>query len=246
MRALAVLRSLGPIDTRSIARDSLLRWLVLLTLPFGLLFRFGIPPITAELDQRLGFDLVPYYPLVMSTLGVLAAGFIGAVIGFLLLDQRDDQTLPALLVTPLSLGEYLRYRLAVPTVLSLLLTMLMFPLAGLTRVTVTQILLSSLCGAPLAALYTLFIGSFAANKVQGLALSKAVGVLGPPAIAAYFVPWPWQLPLAFVPHYWPLKVFWLCDEGAGNAAFAVAGLGIAYQGMLVWLLARRFARVVRR
>ena len=53
--------------------------------------------------------MVPYYTLVMSFVGVSATGIVGTVIGFVLLDQRDDQTLPALLVTPMSLGDDVRY-----------------------------------------------------------------------------------------------------------------------------------------
>ena len=47
----AVIRSLGPIDARSIARDSMLLWLVILTPGMGLLFRFAVPLITVWLDQ---------------------------------------------------------------------------------------------------------------------------------------------------------------------------------------------------
>ena len=44
--------------------------------------------------------------------------------------------------------------------------------------------------------------------------------------------------------YWPLKVFWLFDAGA-SSAWAYAVVGVAYQSLLLWLLARRFARVIR-
>ncbi len=245
MRTVEVIRALGPIDARNIARDSMLRWLVVLTPGMGLLFRFAVPLATEVLDRELGFDLLPYYPLVMSFIGVVAAGIVGTVIGFLLLDQRDDQTLPALLVTPLSLNDYLAYRLAVPMVVAVLMTMIMFPLAGLTDLTVAQVVTTSLCAAPLAPMYALFIGGFAANKVQGFALAKAIGILFIPVIAAWFVAPPWQDLLGIVPLYWPLKVFWLFDEGSASA-WAYALVGVAYQALVLWLLARRFARVVRR
>ena len=65
------------------------------------------------------------------------------------------------------------------------------------------------------------------------------------AIAAWFVPWPWQVLLGVVPLYWPLKVFWQFDAGA-TSAWAYALVGLAYQCLLLRLLAKRFARVVRR
>ena len=112
MRTAAAFRSLGAIDARNVARDAMLRWIAVFTPAFGLLFRFAVPPIGDALRRQFGFDLVAYYPLLMSFLPLIAAGMTGTVVGFLLLDQRDDQTLTALLVTPLSLRDYLRYRLS--------------------------------------------------------------------------------------------------------------------------------------
>lgn len=245
MNTLAAIRALGAIDLRNVARDPMLRWVMLLTPCFGLLFRYAVPPITAALDRNLGFELAPYYPLLMSFLPLLVAGMLGAVVGFLLLDQRDDQTLSALLVTPLSLADYLRYRMLVMLIVCLAFSWTV-PLAGLTETNWTQILVSSLVAAPLAPIYALFLASFASNKVQGFALAKALGVVIVPCILAYFVTGPWQLAFGIVPHFWPMKVFWLFDTGATGSALMHALLGLAWQGMLLMLLTRRFARVARR
>lgn len=246
MRTAAAFRSLGAIDARNVARDSMLRWIAVLTPAFGLLFRFAVPPMAATLERRLAFDLVPYYPLLMSFLPLVAAGMMGTVVGFLLLDQRDDQTLTALLVTPLSLGDYLRYRLSGVLVISALLGAVAVPLAGLTATTPLQVAVCAVVAAPLGPIYALFLGAFAANKVQGFALVKGVGVVFVPCVAAYFVTGPWQNAIGLVPHYWPLKVFWLFDRGAVGPALVHALAGLAWQGLLLTLLVRRFAHVVRR
>ena len=245
MRTIQVIRSLGPVDVRSVTRDSMLLWLVLLTPGMALGIRYAVPLVTDLLDVRLGFDLHPYYPLVMSFVGPIATGIVGTVIGFLLLDQRDDRTLSALLVTPLTLNDYVAYRLALPMLVCLPLTLIMFPLAGLTDLTVAQVVAVAICSAPLAPMYALFIGSFAANKVQGFALAKGIGVLSIPAVVAWFVSPPWQWLLGINPLYWPLKVFWAFD--AGDAwAWAYVVVGLAYQSALLWLLTRHFGRVMRR
>lgn len=246
MRAVAALRSLGAIDARNVARDSLLRWIAVLTPVFGLLFRFGVPPVAVALERRLGFDLVPYYPLLMSFLPLVAAGMMGTVVGFLLLDQRDDGTLTALLVTPLSLGDYLRYRLSGVIMVSAVFGAVMVPLAGLVDTTPMQVVVSAVVAALLAPIYALFLGTFAANKVQGFALVKGVGVVFVPCVVAYFVTGPWQNAFGVVPHYWPLKVYWLFDEGAVGRALVYALVGVAWQGALLMLLVRRFSHVVRR
>lgn len=246
MKALAAYRSLGAIDARNVARDSLLRWMVVLTPAFGLLFRFVTPPMAAALEEQFGFDLAQYYPLVMSFLPLAVAGMIGTVVGFLLLDQRDDQTMAALLVTPLSLGDYLRYRMIVLLVLCVALSCVTVPLAGLTETTPLQLVVTSIVAAPIAPIYALFLGTFAGNKVQGFALAKVIGIVIVPCVAAYFVIGPWQNAFGLVPHYWSMKVFWLFDAGAVAAAPVFAVIGLAWQAVLLVLLARRFSRIIRR
>jgi fluoroquinolone transport system permease protein len=245
MRTGLVWASLGGIDLRNVARDSMLRWMILLTPGLGLLVRAGLPPMGEVLHARLGFDLTPYHSLVISFLPLAAAGMIGAVVGFLLLDQRDDHTMSALLVTPLTLADYLRYRLGALVLASIALTCITIPLAGRETTTV-QLGVTAVVAAPLAPVYALFLGSFAANKVQGFALAKAIGLVLVPCIAAYFVDAPWQYAFGAIPHYWPLKVFWLFDEGRTGAGLVHAVVGLGWQSIVVALLARRFARVVRR
>ena len=240
------LRALGTIDAQSIARDSLLRWMVVLAPAIGLVFRFGAPRIDGMLERELGFDLTPYFPLLMSFLPLVAAGLAGTVAGFLLLDQRDDRTLTAILVTPLRLGGYLRYRLTAVILLSAALGAIMVPLAGLSDTTLLQLVVSAVVAAPLAPIYALFLGTFAANKVQGFALAKAIGVVFVPCVAAYFVTGPWQSAFGLLPHYWPLKVFWLFDEEATAAAMGHALLGLVWQGTVLAMLVRRFSRVLKR
>ena len=88
----AVLRTLALADARLLGRDPLLKWL--LGLPFGLalLFRVLIPRVQEALMAN-GFDIVPYFPLVMGGYLMTAPGIVGMVIGFLLLDERDARPL---------------------------------------------------------------------------------------------------------------------------------------------------------
>ena len=246
MKTGAAFRSLGAIDAHNVVRDSMLRWIALFTPAFGLLFRFGVPSVAEALRRQFNFDLVSYYPLLMSFLPLILAGMIGSVVGFLLLDQRDDQTLSALLVTPLSLGDYLRYRLSGLMLVSVVFGAVMVPLAGLTPTTPLQAVVTAVTAAPLAPIYALFLGTMAANKVQGFALAKAVGIVMVPCIVSYFVTGPWQKAFGLLPHYWPLKVFWLFNEGTTRAALVHALIGLAWQSVILMVLVRRFSHVAKR
>jgi fluoroquinolone transport system permease protein len=243
---LAAYRDLSAIDLRSVRRDPLLRWMMLLAPTLGLLLRFGMPQLTAASASRFDIDLTPYYSLVMSFLPIAVAGIYGTVAGFILLDQRDDQTLIALLVTPLSLTTHLRYRVAGLTIICMAISMLTLALAALTPMRWLQLIVASSSAALLAPLYALVLGCFADNKVQGFALVKALGIIVIPCVYAYFVPEPWQRLFALVPHYWPLKAYWLFDAQNNEAALLHALLGILWHSLLLLLLLRRFKQVLTR
>ncbi|MBE7555181.1 MAG: hypothetical protein HS126_29375 [Anaerolineales bacterium] len=243
MKTMRVLQALGPIDAKNISRDPLLRWLVFYPLLLAGLIRWGAPLLTIRLMVQFQFDLTPYYPLLMSFVLLMTPMLAGMVIGFLLLDQRDDQTLTALQVTPLTLNGYMVYRLSLPILLSLVVTLLIFPLAGLVEISLASLLLAALSAAPLAPFYALTLAAFAANKVQGFALTKALGVLLIPPLMAYFVPPPWQWVFGLVPLYWPVKIFWLLYADTPGYVFYVV-IGLLYQLLLLFLLLRRFNKTM--
>ena len=243
--AAAVIRGLGPIDLKSIARDSMLRWLVGMPIVLAFAFRWGVPVVNAWLGERYGFDLAPYYPLLTSFLVLMVPTLMGSVVGFLLLDQRDDRTLTALQVTPLTAQGYLAYRIAVPMAVSVPVMMASIGIADLAPMGVVPAFAAAVQAAPAAPLYALFVAAFAANKVQGFALLKAVGVLAWPPVFAWFATSPWQVAFGIVPLYWPLKLFWMLAAGEpGVGLYFLAGM--AYQGLLIALLARRFRTVIAR
>ena len=55
-----------------------------------------VPLVARLLDERWGFDLTEYYVVVMSFIAPIVPALVGTVIGFLLLDQRDDDSLTGL------------------------------------------------------------------------------------------------------------------------------------------------------
>ena len=243
--AIAVIRALGPIDAKSVARDSMLRWMIGMPIILALVFRWGVPAFGGWLGERYDFDLTPYYPLLSSFLVLMIPTLIGAVVGFLLLDQRDDRTLTALQVTPLTVQGYLAYRIAVPMTVSVPVMMASVAIANLVEMGGAAAFAAAVQAAPTAPLYALFVAAFAANKVQGFALLKGAGVLTWPPVFAWFIASPWQVAIGLDPLYWPLKLFWMLEAGAPRVAlYFLAGLG--YQGLLIALLLRRFKAVIAR
>ena len=239
-----VFRSLGPIDIRNVRRDSMTSWMIFIPIIMALILRWGVPPLNAHLIEQYNFDLVEYYPVLLAYFFVgLCPMVFGVVIGFLLLDEKDDNTLTALQVTPLPLNSYLLYRITIPIILTIGLMFVIFPLANLTPFSTRTILLSAIAAAPMAPMLALALASIAQNKVQGFALMKLIGIVLFVPILAYFAPAGWELAFGFVPTYWPMKVYWLLHAGVENV-WVHLFIAVAYQLFVVVLLAKRFYKIL--
>ncbi len=238
MSAMAVLRELTGAEWRSIRRDSMLRGMLILLFVLALFIRWLIPWIS----DRFDVDLVPYYPLITSSLVVfLAPVLVGYIVGMLLLDERDEGTLQAISVTPLPMWQYLAWKLVWPVATTTVLTVLMFPIVGLMAFH-WKYLTAIVVGAMWAPLLALMMACFARNKLQGFVLMRISNVLLMIPVLAWFFPRSGTL-LAIFPAYWPLNSLWLATEGKSDLVCFL--VGAMFHLALIALLYRKFQAVLR-
>lgn len=239
MKTLQHFRRLGALDAKLIGRDGLLGGMMLIPLGVALAIRFLFPTILARLGTAIGIDALRFYPLIASgVLLLITPAVCGIVVGFLLLDQRDERTLQALAVTPLSLGRYLAYRLVVPTLLGVPMTIAAFALGGLAQFAPGAVGLAALAATPITPLLALALVSLAENKVQGMALQKAFSVLLILPLGGLLAPTPWNWLFGLLPTTWPLWVLWAWWP----ASLAALAGGLMYQSLLIVLLYWQFVR----
>lgn len=247
-RFLLAWRALGPIDARSVRRDSLLAPMLLVPVLVWALIRFGLPPFAQWLEAQTGFDLHPAFPLLAGYAGLAMVPIIFAMIaGFLLLDERDAGTSQAIAVTPLPPHAYLAYRTGLPFLLSALSALLLIPATGMVSVPLWALMLTAMLGACGAPLYALALAGLANDKVQGMAVIKVMSAAQLLPVAAFFFPGAWHWVGAIVPSYWPLYALLAAagqDVGAGFLLHVVIGAGI-HLALLAWL-ASRLQRLLRR
>ena len=223
MRALRLAGRMALGDGLSVLRDPLLRWILALVPLFALLVRWIL--------------LLSGYATMV---GSLIPGFI---VGMMLLDERDDGTLAAVLVTPLPFSRYLALKLAVPTLAGTVLTVACLPLTGLDQWRWGYV--AATCAAALwAPVAALSFAGLAANKVQGILVFRLINVVVFIPLAAYGLSPPWEYAFGILPGYWALEAFWATARGDG-ILFPLA-VAVAYQSLVIHLLARRFHRVARR
>jgi fluoroquinolone transport system permease protein len=197
MRALTIARY----DLLNILRDPMLRLLLPAAPALALVVRLNMAALTAALASVV--DLTQHHAVITGILLVSNAINMGIIVGFAMLDERDEGILRAHAVTPLTLPGMLLHRAAMPTVMSLLLaTITAFILAPISPMSWPWLAAACVLASLTAPLIAFALASLARNKVEGLAVGKLLGlVLIAPMVAASSTS-PAMLLLGISPAYW--------------------------------------------
>ena len=234
-------RALGRSDLRGGYRDPLLVMLVLAPVIWTSGVALLTPHVTRMLAGRHAFDLVPYYPLILTGFLLLTSIIIaGGLAAFLVLDEVDAGTLTALRVTPLRLSTYFGYRASTVIAVTTVYVVGTLSFSGILARGVTAALIPIGLLAGLSAVVTLLIIlAMAGNKIQGLAAVRGIGMLvaGLPCLP-WFIDSGWNLAFGVLPPYWAAKAFWVASDHGTWWPYLVAGAG--YNIAVAWPLFRRF------
>jgi fluoroquinolone transport system permease protein len=236
-----VLAAFGRNDVRGTYRDPLLVMVVVAPVIWTTGVAVLTPRVTALLARRNAFDLVPYYPLILTAFLLLTSIIIsGALAAFLVLDEIDAGTLTALRVSPVPLSMFFAYRAVTVLVVTTVYVVATISFSGLLGPGLIPALVPIGLLAGVSAVVTLLlITATARNKIQGLAMVRALGMLiaGLPCLP-WFIDSDWNLAFGVLPPYWAAKAFWEASDHATWWPYLVAGLG--YNLAIAWPLFRRF------
>ena len=227
-------------DLKNIRREYMLIYIMLIPILLIAFLRLLLPPLTDWTISSFGFSLAQYYPLILSFFVVIEMPFMfGVLYGLLLLDEKDEHIFTVLRVTPVSLDYYLRYRFAVIVFFSMFFMSIGLPLTGvLSPMSIPAIFGIAFTGGLGGILLTLIMIGFANNKLEGLALMKAFGIMTLAPMGAFFIDSAWHLLLGVFPFYWPAKAFWQFQNGENGWMYIL--IGIVYISALLALIYRRF------
>ena len=214
-------------DLANLRRDPMLVAAMAAPLLVGVLVRVGVPRVTDLID------LADYLPLILGFSMLLAPFLAGFVMGFLLLEEREDRILDAIAVTPLGTGGFFAYRLWWPVLTGGLGAAAVALLAGVTA-EVGRLVAAVFLAAATGGLITLVLAVLAGDRVQGLALGKLTGVTLVAAVGFQLLPEPWRWLLAPIPQVWVIDAV----AGPGPALLSVV-IGLFLHLGLGWMLWRR-------
>lgn len=212
------------IGIKQISKDGML--LVLLPAPFlvGLIFKFVIPFANGILEDRLSFSLLPWYGLVDGILACLNPMFMAMISAFLLLEERDEGIGAFYQITPAEGYPYLTARIGLPMLWAFVSTIIILILFNISALSISTILAVSIISTLTGIFLAMMVVSIAGNRVEGLALSKLMGISSLGLILVWFVPAPHCYFVSFLPSFWIGK---LLMDGANLFSF-ILGLVLCF------------------
>lgn len=241
MATMKALAAWGRNDIRGTYRDPLLVMIVFAPVIWTTGVAVLTPLFTRMLDERYAFDLVPYYPLVLTAFLLLTSIIIvGGLASFLVLDEVDAGTLTALRVTPVRLSTFFAYRAATVMAVTTAYVIATMSFSGILEPGLVPVLIPiGVLSGLSAVVCLLLIVAVANNKIQGLAMVRALGMLmaGLPALP-WFIQSGWNLAFGVLPPYWAAKAFFVASDRGVWWPYVV--VGAAYNVAVAWPLFRRF------
>lgn len=240
-------------DVRLVARDNMLILFSVMLVAMGIGMRYALPALDTTLAEQgvMPSDTVTLrfsdtFPAFVVFVAVWqGANLPGVLVGFLLLDEKEDRTLTALRVTPLPFSLYTGYRVGVAALVTFACILYLVLVTGQCQLPWWPLLPIAVGGSLTAPLAALFYATFAADKVQGLAFTKFAGIAGLTILLGYFAPEPWQWLLGVFPPFLVAKSYWMALEGRALYWVPLVVGSLLQLGLLVALVPR-FRRVAAR
>lgn len=189
----------------------MLKFMLIYPLIFGILGRFALP----WLAENTGFVLELYEDFVLVVLTLLIPQIYGALLGFSILDDRDDNILISVRVTPLNLHQFLSFKVAMVLILSFLASIFVLWFVEIGELSWSAILWISFLASLGTPITGFLINAFARNKIEGFAIMKGLGTTILFPFLALFFHDAREFFFAFVPGFWPGKAISSLIRGEG-------------------------------
>ncbi|MFA9430329.1 hypothetical protein [Egicoccus sp. AB-alg2] len=226
-------------DLRALGRDPMLRLLLLAPVAMIGALVVGVPLVEGWLAGAYDLDLRPYRPAVMAFIAAVALPlFAGTMAGLLLLEDRESGVLPAVAVSPAGLRTYLVVRGAWTAAIGGVVTVLALLLHG--GVAVAGVLVTGVLAAGCSEVVALLVGSLAGDRLEGIAVTKALTLPLALPVLAVALPGTLVWPFGVLPTAFP--VWTLLASADGRSLWPLLFVGCAQLVVLGWLATRRLLR----
>ncbi len=192
-----MLLALSKFELKNLLRDKMTAVMVIYPLLLGGIGKYLIHNNMVE-DQALG--------ITAMFMAIIAGFAYGAMAGFSLLDDRDDQVFASIQISQMSLSYYIWFKVAFAYFFATISGFFIIWFTGVIPASNGEMLLISLLAALQTPITAFLINAFANNKVEGFITMKATGFLLIFPVAGFFFLDALEWLFAIAPGHWPAKV----------------------------------------
>ena len=222
-----------------IIKDAMLFMVCFTPIIYGLLIKYVIPYLERRLTSHFGYVelLTPYYLIFDIFLAAMTPLMFCFVSAMVMLGEIDDGISKYLAVTPIGKRGYLVSRLGIPTLISIIVTLIVLSFFSLTKLSFTVMVIIAFVTAMLSLIESLLIITISNNKVEGMAITKLSSLLFLGIPAPFFITGGAQYLLFFLPSFWLTK-FVIEDK----LSYLIGSIVVA----MIWilLLYKKFIRKI--
>lgn len=193
-------------DFKQIVRDPILVFFLIIPMFIIIVFKLFIFFLVPNIRVWTGFDLAPWYGYVLAVIFCMCPEILGAVTGFLMIDNRDENIYSLMAVTPLGYSGYMFNRLIIPFFISIAYTFLGYGIMNIYFVDTLKLLYIALLTGLEGITVSLMFFMLADDKVQGLTWAKGLSVITLFAFAD-LLNLDWVSAISgLIPFYWPSRL----------------------------------------
>lgn len=190
-------------EFRSVFRDPVTTMVLFLPLLFIFLLKFAYPLVvpcfstSAEADRWYDFALFFFYQI--------SPAMAGFVIGFNLLEEKDEGIFSYIAVTPFSLKRWFLFKNLLGTVLALIFNSLLMIFADRSHnlSSLAVVLFASL----LVPFFSMTMTLFAGNKVEGMTVGKVLTFVFAGGIPVFLTDSHLMYLGGFLPPFWLARIY---------------------------------------
>lgn len=182
-------------------RDPMMLFLIAYPIIVALIVRFGVP----FTEEKFHLSLAPYYHIIIAGVMLVTAALTGGVIGFSILDDRDDKILYAIDVSPVSFNTFMGFKFLMSFILTYISCIIVVLIADLGEIPIYALLLVTASISLFSSISAMFVNFFATNKVEGFAMMKASSIIIIfPIVSMFFIDYK-EFFFGFEPNFWSVK-----------------------------------------
>ena len=187
-------------EMKNIRRDKMYAFFAIFSLVMIVLAYFLVPYLN-DTASTVVADLATLFFLLMNSF------MFGAITGFTLLDDQDDNVILSLKITPISVKNYVFMKLLISYLFGIFATLGIILATPMVDTTPVEIILMIIILSPLQSpIIALIVNMFASNKVEGFVMMKLSGIILMGPIAVLFLTDWKEIFLMILPGFWVSRI----------------------------------------